>query len=162
MLRGRGGADVRGLDQDALQIPLAIGHVHEVHAWIGEADGGGTLTRFRHRELIRSVACTELALMIGLAAKRRIFLDYQVLKSEAGEGQQVHRDIVEVHGTSQACTDAGHDAALKAIHVDERRQQRQQKNDEQHDADQGRYGARASGNAPLCCLYRRELNRFPA
>ena len=40
LLGGGGGLDVGGLEEDGLEVPLAVGEVDEVDAGLGEGDGG--------------------------------------------------------------------------------------------------------------------------
>ena len=101
LLGGGSGADVRGLEEDAFEVPLAVGDVDEVDAGVGEADGG-ELDALSPEGADAQGGAHGVGADDGLAAEGGIFVDDEVFESEAGERQQVQGDVVEVDGTAEA------------------------------------------------------------
>ena len=122
---GRGG-DLGGLEEEALEVPAAVGVVDEVEAGRVEGDAGeldaATPERADAERGADAVGADD-----GLVAEAGILLDDEVLEGEAGQRQQVERDAIEMDGATERGADAGDDAALEAVDVDQRRNQREQK-----------------------------------
>jgi hypothetical protein len=122
-----GNINVRGVEEDALKVPLPCRSVDEVDAGlVGEADGG---------EL--DAAAPERAEAEGdadgagadnwLGAKGGVLVDNEVFEGEAGEREEIETDLFEMDGAAETIADAVGDALLIAAEVDKRRKQDEEK-----------------------------------
>ena len=125
-LGGGRGVNVGGVEEDALEVPLAVGEVDEVDAGVGEADGG-ELDAAAPEGADAKGGADGVGADDGLGAECWIFLDDEIFENEAGEGKEVQADFVEVDGAAEAVADAVGDALLIAIDADERREEDEEK-----------------------------------
>ena len=128
-LGGGSSLDAGGVQEDAFEIPLAVGEMDEVDAGFGEADGG-ELDAAAPKGAEAEGGADGVGADDGLVAEGGVFVDDKVLKREAGEREKVEGDFVEMHGAAEAVADAGGDAVLIAVDANVGRQQ-----DEQHDCE---------------------------
>ena len=130
-LVGGGGFDLGGVEEDAVEVPLAVGEVDEVDAGVGEADGG-ELEAAAPEGGDAEGGVDDVGADDGLVAEGWVFVDDEVFKGEAGEREEVEGDLVEVDGAAEAFAYAVGDAALIAVEADERRE-----DNEEEDGDSG-------------------------
>ena len=116
----------RGLKHKALQVPVAIGGADEVDAGVGQ-DDAGELDVFAPERAEAKVCANLAGAQDGLGAEGGVLIDHEVLQRDAGDGQQIEADPVEVDGAAERGADVARDAALVAADVDVRRQKREQK-----------------------------------
>jgi hypothetical protein len=125
-LGGRGGVDVGGVEEDALEVPLAIGEMDEIDAGVGEADGG-ELDAAAPEGADAKGGTDGVGADNGFGAKGGVFVNDEIFEDEAGEGEEVEADFVEMNGAAEAVADAVGDALLIAIDADERREKDEEK-----------------------------------
>ena len=125
-LGGGGGVDVGGVEEDALEVPLAVGEVDEIDAGIGEADGG-ELDAAAPEGADAEGGADGVGADDGLGAEGGVFVDDEIFEGEAGEREEVEADFVEMDGAAEAVADAVGDALLIAIDADERREEDEEK-----------------------------------
>ena len=165
-LGGGGGVDVGGVEEDALEVPLAVGEVDEVDAGVGEADGG-ELDAAAPEGADAEGGADGVGADDGLGAEGGVFVDDEVFESEAGEREEVQADPVEMDGAAEAVADAVGDALLIAIDADERREQDEEKDrqgceGEVEKAAQGMGAERRAGVCVRRLRHTRRLDPFPA
>ncbi len=114
-----------GLKDKALQIPVAIGGADEVNAGVGQRDAG-ELDAAAPERTDAKVGADLAGAQDGLGAEGGGLIDHEVLQREAGDGQQIEADPVEVDGAAERGADVERDAALVAADVDVGRQKREQ------------------------------------
>ena len=128
-LRGGRCVDMRGMKEDALKVPLAVGEVDHVNAWVTEADRGdfdATTPERADAEGRTDGGCANN----GLGAEGGILINDEVFKGEAGERQEIEADVAEMDGAPKAIADAGGDALLIAVEADEGRKEDEKKDRE--------------------------------
>ena len=118
-----------GLKDKALQIPVAIGGADEVDAGVGQRDAG-ELDAAAPERTDANVGADLAGAQDGLGAEGGVLIDHEVLQREAGDGQQIEADPVEVDGAAERGADIARDAALVAADVDVRRKKREQQKGE--------------------------------
>ena len=131
----RGGAGLvlgggGGLDWEAWRRMLSRFHL-PLERWTRLTLGSVKLMvensmRRRQREADAERGADGVGADDGLGAEGGIFVDDEVLDGEAGEREEGEGDAVEVDGAAEALTDAGGDAALKAVDADQRRHEDEQ------------------------------------
>jgi hypothetical protein len=114
------------VEEDALEVPLTVGEVDEIDAGVGEADGGELYTAAPEGADAERGA-DGVGADDGFGAEGGVFLDDEVFEDEAGEGEEVKADFVEMDGAAQAVADGVGDALLIAIDADQRREQHEEK-----------------------------------
>ncbi len=131
-LRGGRGFNVGGMEEDAFEIPLSCRGVDEVDTGVSEADRGELDAPAPERTDSQGGA-DGVGANDGLGAECGILVDDEILKGEAGEGEEIQADLVEVNGAAEADADAVCDALLVAIDTDERWEQDEEEENERHD-----------------------------
>ncbi len=126
LLGGRCGIDVRGVEEDAFEVPLAVGEVDEVDAGIGEADGG-ELDAATPEGADAQGGSDGVSADDRLGTECGVFVNDEIFENEAGEGQEIQADLIKMNGAAEAVADAVGDAPLVAIDADERREQNEEK-----------------------------------
>jgi len=139
-LVGGGGVGVRGLHEDVLQVPAALGVAHDVETGAGavfvdlEADGGDLDLTTPERADAEG-GFDLVGLDDGLAAEGGRLADDEVFEGEAGYGKDVEGDAVEMDGAAEALAHVGGDAVPEALDAEERR--RDDEGDEEEDDESG-------------------------
>jgi hypothetical protein len=126
-LSGGGGVDVGGVEEDTLEVPLAVGEVNEIDAGIGEADGG-ELDATAPEGAEAKGGADGVGANDRFGAEGGVFVDDQIFENEAGKREEVQADPVEMDGAAETVADAAGDAALIAVDADERREKGKEKN----------------------------------
>ena len=124
-LGGGRGFYVGGVEEDAVEVPLAVGEMDEVDAGVGEADGG-ELEAAAPEGGDAEGGVDDVGADDGLVAEGGVFVDDEVFEREAGEREEIEGDLVEVDGAAEALANAVGDAALIAVEADKRRQENEE------------------------------------
>ena len=156
-LGGGGGLDVGGLEEDALEVPLAVGEVDEVDAGVGEADGG-ELDRRRQRELMRRVARTELARMMGSEPKAGSSPTTRFSMVKPGSGRRLRVTLSRWTGRPRLWLMLVAMRRWIAVDADQRREKNEEK-DHQGRNERGREGGGGCGCLETAGRLRRRLRR---
>ena len=120
-LGGGSGGDLGGFEEDAFDVPLAVGGVDQIDAGLFQADPG-ELDLFAVEGGDAEGRLDLVGADDGLGAEGGVFGDDEVCELEAGEGKKDEGDAVEMDRAAEAGADAGDDAALEAVDVQQWRQ----------------------------------------
>ena len=123
LLGGGRGLNMGGVDEDAFDVPLPAARCTRLTLVWSVKLMVENSTRRRQRELMRSVARTEVARMTGSEPNAGSSSTTKFSRVKPGSGKEGEVDRVEMDGAAEAVADAAGDAVPEAVDVDQRREQ---------------------------------------
>jgi hypothetical protein len=125
---------VGGVEEDVIEVPVAVGEMDEVDAGVGEADGG-ELEAAAPEGADAEGRVDGSGADDGLVAEGGVFVDDEVFEGEAGEREEIQGYPIQMDGTAEAFADACCDALLIAIETDEWWKQNEEEDSEGGEGD---------------------------